>query len=262
METAFSEAYKAPTDDRALAPVLQERQAYALIERARPIGPSTRVLDLGSGAGVLGRILRQRLGRAAPFTTIGASADLFAARYIRRPGFASCQVNLLGLPFENGAFDLVFCQETLQYAPDAAAALNEMRRVLAPRGRLVLSTARSRREQPLHDALGMVIERRLGPPTDKRFSLGDPEILYQLMSEAGFCEIRIEIVMISESFRSFPVQVNGLGNDLESWSLLDLERQKRLAALEENSGHAIESFATSGGYVASSSANVVTARAR
>ena len=45
METAFSQVSGAAVDDRVLAPFLLERQAHALIERARPIGPSARVLD-------------------------------------------------------------------------------------------------------------------------------------------------------------------------------------------------------------------------
>jgi SAM-dependent methyltransferase len=259
METAFSQALGAPVDDRVLAPFLLERQAHALIERARPIGPSARVLDLGSGSGVVGRILRQRLGRAAPFTRLGLTADLFAARHIRRPGSSAFPLHLLGLPFEDSAFDLVFCQETLQNAPDPAAALSEIQRVLSPRGRLLLSTPRSRREQPLHDALGLVAERRA---SSERFTLSDPETLHELLRDAGFTDIRIEIVMISESFRAFPVHIDpgNAGYDVATPS--GEERARRLAALEASSKNVIETFATEGGYVASSSANVVFARAR
>jgi ubiquinone/menaquinone biosynthesis C-methylase UbiE len=257
MDTAL-QASGSPTDDRMLAPFLVERQAYALIERARPIGPSARVLDLSGGAGVIGRLLRQRLGRAAPFTRLGASADLFAARHIRRPEF---EVSLLGLPFENDSFDLVFCQDTLHYAPDPLAALIEIQRVLAPRGRLLLSTSRSRRQQPLHDALGHVTEHHLGPLNERPHSVSDPETLHQLLSEAGFTDIQLEIVMITESFRSLPVHVEGQsGLDLVQND--DPSRERRLAAVEANSDHVVESVPTEGGYVASSSANVVLARAR
>jgi SAM-dependent methyltransferase len=259
METAFSQAFGAPIDDRVLAPFLLERQAYALIERARPIGPSARVLDLGSGSGVVGRILRQRLGRAAPFTRLGLTSDLFAARHIRRPGSSAFPLHLVGLPFEDSAFDLVFCQETLQNAPDPAAALSEIQRVLSPRGRLLLSTPRSRREQPLHDPLGMVAERQ--PTREPRFTLSDPETLHELLRDAGFTDIRIEIVMISESFRAFPVHIEAIGGSPDMAPSGE-ERARRLAALEAGSKNVVETFATEGGYVASSSANVVFARAR
>ena len=45
----------------------------------------------------------------------------------------------LSLPFDDGSFDLVLCQLGLQFFPDRPLALREMRRVLAPSGRVALS---------------------------------------------------------------------------------------------------------------------------
>jgi ubiquinone/menaquinone biosynthesis C-methylase UbiE len=53
------------------------------------------------------------------------------------------------LPFPDGAFDLVLCQLGLQFFPDRLGALREMRRVLAPSGRtLVSSQGRHPRSSP------------------------------------------------------------------------------------------------------------------
>jgi SAM-dependent methyltransferase len=43
------------------------------------------------------------------------------------------------LPFADGAFDLVVCYEGFHYAPDPAAAVAEIRRVLRPGGRALLT---------------------------------------------------------------------------------------------------------------------------
>ena len=43
------------------------------------------------------------------------------------------------LPFADGSFEVVFCQQGLQYFPDRAAAMREMSRVLTPGGRLSLN---------------------------------------------------------------------------------------------------------------------------
>jgi SAM-dependent methyltransferase len=43
------------------------------------------------------------------------------------------------LPLPDASFDWVFCQQGLQFMADPAAALAEMRRVLAPGGRLTVS---------------------------------------------------------------------------------------------------------------------------
>ncbi len=45
-----------------------------------------------------------------------------------------------GLPFDNGTFDVVACQHALHRFPDPVLVLEEMRRVLAPGGRLGITT--------------------------------------------------------------------------------------------------------------------------
>jgi SAM-dependent methyltransferase len=70
------------------------------------------------------------------------------------PGLTAVQADVRDLPFENGGFDLVLCVSTLEHVgadnsgygleveADAASrltALRELRRVLAPSGRLLLT---------------------------------------------------------------------------------------------------------------------------
>jgi ubiquinone/menaquinone biosynthesis C-methylase UbiE len=43
------------------------------------------------------------------------------------------------LPFPSGAFDLVMCTYSFHHYPNPGAVLSEMRRVLAPGGRLILA---------------------------------------------------------------------------------------------------------------------------
>jgi ubiquinone/menaquinone biosynthesis C-methylase UbiE len=50
-----------------------------------------------------------------------------------RPGSA------MKLPLADTTFDVVLCQQGLQFFPDRSVALREMHRVLAPGGRLALS---------------------------------------------------------------------------------------------------------------------------
>jgi SAM-dependent methyltransferase len=48
--------------------------------------------------------------------------------------------NAENLPIRDDSCDVVLCTDTLQYVPDAAAAVREMHRVLRPGGKLILST--------------------------------------------------------------------------------------------------------------------------
>ena len=49
------------------------------------------------------------------------------------------QGSALALPFADGSFDVVACTDVLVHVPDAALALRECARVLAPGGTLWLS---------------------------------------------------------------------------------------------------------------------------
>ena len=53
------------------------------------------------------------------------------------------------LPFEQGSFDVVLCQQGLQYVPDRAAAMKKMTRVLSPGGRLALNVWGALERQPI-----------------------------------------------------------------------------------------------------------------
>jgi SAM-dependent methyltransferase len=55
-------------------------------------------------------------------------------------GFVNVVATGERLPFSDNAFDLVMCNDALQYIPNAAWTVEEMHRVLRPGGRMILST--------------------------------------------------------------------------------------------------------------------------
>src|SRR5438045_8933638 len=64
--------------ERVLVPAIFDRYARDLVERARPFGPSDRILDLGCGTGIVARVLRERLGGAARLTGVDINAGMLA----------------------------------------------------------------------------------------------------------------------------------------------------------------------------------------
>jgi demethylmenaquinone methyltransferase/2-methoxy-6-polyprenyl-1,4-benzoquinol methylase len=99
-----------------------------------------RVLDLCCGSGDLCFLAEDGGAGAvvgADFTLpMLAVARRRRARNARRSVFV--QADALGLPFAEGAFDVVTISYGLRNIADIAAALSEMRRVLAPGGRAVV----------------------------------------------------------------------------------------------------------------------------
>jgi len=101
---------------------------------SRHVNPQTRprVLDLGCHEGTITAAL------AATFPGItGADADAGAIAHARERFGATCEFHDADagrLPFADASFDVVILNHVLYYLPDPAAAMMEVRRVLAPGG--------------------------------------------------------------------------------------------------------------------------------
>jgi SAM-dependent methyltransferase len=98
-----------------------------------------RVLDAGCGAGAHAAALVER---GAAVTAVDASLAMVALASERLGDRARVLRADLAepLPFEVGSFDGVLCSLVLHYLRDWEPSLRELRRVLVPGGRLVIST--------------------------------------------------------------------------------------------------------------------------
>lgn len=246
--------------ERTLVPSIFAPWAQEILERARPIGPADRVLDLGSGTGIVARLLRARLGGAVRITGLDASADMIEMARTLAPELEWRVGNAMELPFADASFELVVAQQMLQFVPEPVAALREIRRVLVPGGRLVAATWRARPEQPLYEALGQVAERHLGVANEKRFRLGDDAALRAMLAEAGFSDVRIDVVTRIDRFQEFPYRLSALAANFDLSTLSEAERELRLSALEAESREVVaRQFIRDGMIAAPSRANLIVA---
>ena len=108
------------------------RRRALLLAEARP---GERVLDLGCGAGRFLAALRDA-GADAVGVELAEHALERAARNV--PG-ADLRRFDGGIPLGHGEVDLVWCSEVLEHVPDTIGLLTEIRRVLRPTGRLLLT---------------------------------------------------------------------------------------------------------------------------
>jgi SAM-dependent methyltransferase len=106
-----------------------------------PLRPGERVLDLGSGAGTDSLIAAQMIGPTGRVTGIDMTPQMLAKARASAAAMGCTNVEfVLGeaetLPFENEAFDVVISNGVIDLLPDKDAVFAEIRRVLAPGGRI------------------------------------------------------------------------------------------------------------------------------
>jgi SAM-dependent methyltransferase len=136
----------------------------------RSLGHADRVLDLGCGDGRLSAELD-----AAELTA--ADVSLTALERARRqlPGARIVELEPdAPLPFDDGAFDLVLCAETIEHVRDVQLLLSEVRRVLRPGGVLALTT-------PANPPLG-----RPADPLSPHLRFFTRRSLRRILRELGF----------------------------------------------------------------------------
>lgn len=155
-----------------------------------------RVLDVACGTGVIARLAAERIGPSGTVTAIDVSPDMIhVARSISPAASPAIEWHVgdaSSLPFDDGAFDAVLCQLGLMFMADRAAAVAEMCRVLAPGGRVVVSTPGS--IQPpfvvLEQAVVEHISADLGGFVRAVFSMHDPDAVAGLLRDAGLRDVR------------------------------------------------------------------------
>ena len=195
--------------ERLLVPVMLAPWAPKLIDLAE-VRPGTLVLDVACGTGVVTRLAAERVGTAGRVVGLDINAAMLSvARGLPPVGGASVEwleASALEMPLPDAAFDVVLCQHGLQQFPDRPAALREMRRVLAPEGRLALCVWSRIEASPGMAALAEALGRHVGAEAaaNRRapFALGDPVQLRALVEVAGFRDVAVHTVLDTARFPS------------------------------------------------------------
>jgi len=128
--------------DYALFEYYRSAKVIAFLERA---GASIdgRVLDAGCGGGGMPLSLAEEARAVVGIDPINRFGDagIRLARERRRANLYFALADGMALPFTDGAFDLVLSHAVIEHVADARLYLRECARVLAPGGRVYLSTS-------------------------------------------------------------------------------------------------------------------------
>ena len=172
--------------------------APSLVDAAR-LAAGERVLDLACGTGVVARLAAQRTSPSGRVTGVDLNAGMISvARSLPAPEGAQVEWlegSALAVPLPDAGVDIVLCQQGLQFFPDKALALREMRRVLDRGGRLALSVWSG--SGIYNSTVGEALTRFAGEDTASRFlasrKVPAKEDLERLAVEAGFSDVKVRI---------------------------------------------------------------------
>lgn len=161
-----------------------------------------RVLDVACGTGVVARAAAERVGHSGRVVGIDLNPGMIAVAQ-SLPGVDGAPIewlerSALDLGLDDGSFDVVLCQQGLQFFPDQPVALREMRRVLTGNGRLALSVWNN--VGIYNTAVSSALAQFVGSDIAARFNASrkvpTAGELERLAAEAGFSAVDVTVSCI------------------------------------------------------------------
>lgn len=184
--------------EQALAPIMGPFVA-ALADLVAPAGPGRcEILDLACGPGFVTRAV------AGPGDAVGVDLNRAMIETARVTGgdlpARWCRASALSLPFAEGSFDAVLCQQGFQFFPDTDRAAAEARRVCRS-GAVAAATVWAAPERsPYFHAQGDALARVTGADArsrfDTAFALAGP-VLAGAFTRAGWTDVSVGEVRVT-----------------------------------------------------------------
>lgn len=184
--------------EKYIVPAFSGKWAQDIVDRAN-LRTGDRILDIGCGTGIVSRYAYKSMGETIDITGVDVNEIVLKKAREICPSETTAikwkQCNVEALSFSDAEFDVILCQQGLQYFPDQSKALTEVNRVLTSKGRAVFSVWRSLEYFPfylaLHRALEQYVSADAASTLSSAFTSGDSAQLRNLFESAGFKDIEI-----------------------------------------------------------------------
>ena len=232
------------------------------------LAPGSRVLDVACGTGIVARLAAERLGAGARVVGVDRTPPMLAVARAVAPEIDWREGDAAELPVgEDETFDAVVCHQGLQFFADRLAAVREMRRVLAPGGRVGIGVWRSREENGLWNDLDIVAQRFVGHFDDVRHGFTDEDALARLLIDAGFQGVEVTPTTLETRFEIEPAALARLnagavvGMTPAGKAMSEAERAALVERIVDASLPEVERYRSGGVIAFPTSANIANGRA-
>jgi len=162
---------------------------YDAVLRETAVGPHTRLLDVGCGAG---GFCRRARALGATVSGLDASPALVEIARGRTPDGDFRTGEMESLPYEDGTFDLATGFNSFQYAAEPVRALAEARRVVRPGGAISIAVWGAPERAQTAAVLAALAPLLPPPPPGAPgpFALSSERALEDLARRAGLAPVR------------------------------------------------------------------------
>ncbi len=185
----------------------QLKPAHDLLLEKAKIQAGEKVLDLAAGTGLVTFRIMDLLGPEGNMIATDLSDEM-----VKKGTEKACEKGLTNVTFqwmdaenlslEANSFDVVSCALGLMYFPDPDKAIQEMYRVLKPKGRVALAVWGSRKNCGWAEIFPIVDARVSSDVCPMFFQLGEGEIIKYPLEKAGFKEITIQKIATTLHYNS------------------------------------------------------------
>lgn len=182
--------------EQFFVPVIGRPLAVDLVDLAN-IQIGEDVLDVACGTGIVARLAAQKTGLDGSVSGLDVNAGMLAVAksVTHNSSIDWYEASAEAMPLPDDSFDVVFCQMGLQFMPEKGVALQEMKRVLKPGGRILLNVPgpNSGVFSIFSDAMKQHISPEAAEFMNHVFSLHDVDEIQELFEKAGFQKIDIHV---------------------------------------------------------------------
>lgn len=189
LSSAAAEVY-----EEFFVPALFGQWVEPMLDAVHPVD-GDRLLDIGTGTGVVARAALRRVGAGGSVVAVDPNDGMLALAKRLSRGLDVRRGTAEHLPIDTDEIDCVTCQFALMYFTDRARAISEMARVTRPGGRLAVATWAAIEESPgyaaIVDLLGDEIGEWAAEATRAPFCIGTPDKLGDLL-RTSFPEVTVE----------------------------------------------------------------------
>jgi ubiquinone/menaquinone biosynthesis C-methylase UbiE len=222
-----------------LGPLFFEPYAIDLVEHIQNKNDISTVLEIACGTGRVTKHLASKLSPQTSLVATDLNIDMLkiAQRIVTSKNIQWQVADAHELDFEDNSFDLVICQYGVMFFQDKPKALREVNRVLESGGTFLFNTWNELQYNTLSRLAQNVLEEIYtdDPPRFLEkgpYSFYRTEQIKQLLSEAGFVDISIELVSKTGIASNVDDAVNGIVDGTPNYGYI-MERSVPASAVKE-----------------------------